>query len=273
MVAFYPKKNYTQMVVAIEGFDLPVALSYSSAEKQVETRKGAKTHILDLPHELLVVISMHTGFRNCMLLSRVCSLWRTLVRDPSSWYDYSLSPDTVEVRATVHTKFFRLDRMEFGLWNNEWYIEHMTFDPEYDHLGGVTFRMNRSGQVKTSFFEHVTSLPCYLAEIQHDVATGALPPPLDPSSNEVRRSHSCPECINYESQQIFVSQPMATKENMILTHTFDDGKRILVIEVLDLISLPGFNQDVPWVHSELYALNGVKLTMRERDQFRKLVQK
>ncbi|KAI9014899.1 hypothetical protein BC832DRAFT_546756 [Gaertneriomyces semiglobifer] len=181
----------------------------------------------DLPTELIYKIANHAGFHATLLLSETCRDLYSLLRSPSAWTQYmhpGSSDEVVENVITITTKLENFDHLVFGLWDGasdlggakEVFFEHRAFNEEFDFLGGISVKPGRAAVADVSFFDHQTSLPCYVQAAQVALRSGSHPPMLPSAVTPVTPtpqaelptmdlpkniSHSCSNCAQHRTKR------------------------------------------------------------------------
>ncbi|KAJ3295612.1 hypothetical protein HDU79_008801 [Rhizoclosmatium sp. JEL0117] len=266
----------------------------STSQFNYETYSESQSiDLMHLPNELLIKISLHAGFLSALNLMKTCSRFETLLDDPRSWSDYSLagsSDDLVESEVTVCTKLHTFDHLVFGLWDSidgetSVYFEHFTFNEQYDYLGGVNMGVSRTGVVRSEFFEHKETLPCYQRALVDAVAAGVLPgtaPHGDPPAG-AKIDHQCVECSRYDQRRVLKSifvfdevpyNPRWGKEGFSWVYAYPDGRRRVKIRVTPYEGVVGYNgggRDLPSVWIKKVNVNGKVLEQEEWELWQRLV--
>ncbi|KAI8820958.1 uncharacterized protein EV422DRAFT_496184 [Fimicolochytrium jonesii] len=254
----------------------------SEAEVVVEsplvsrTPSSSSSLITKLPTELICAIAMKSGFFTAINLMHTCRTLRTILSAPEAWatyYNPDMSDEIIENTLSVTTKLTQFDHLVFGTWSGlpgtrgdegqrregeDLFFEHRAFDTDFDFLGGISAKMSRGGMLKIQFFEHRTTLPCYLTDIQTKLNSGELAPthlpttpgipdefsstppsaaPLFPAATlapptGLRIPHTCPTCTYFDTQTIHKSTSLLD-HNMFAAPTLLDDAITWVYTHLD----------------------------------------
>ncbi|KAJ3124894.1 B9 domain-containing protein 2 [Physocladia obscura] len=275
------------------------------------TTASTTTTLLDLPNELLIQIALHAGFFAAATLIKTHARLARLLLDPRSWHAYTAvaasSADVIEAQVTICTKIHTFDHLVFGLWagatrgcgevkdaeqhgeeeEEEVYFEHFTFNEQYDFLGGVQMAVTRAGAVRSAFFEHRETLPCYRRALVAAVNAGALPataPHGDPPSG-AKIDHDCTECRAYARRKVLKSlfvfdqvpySPKWGRDGFSWAYDYQDGRRRVKVQIKPFDGgVTGYSslQDLPSVFVKKVNINGVELKGEHWTLFQSVVQR
>lgn len=262
--------------------------------KSLNTETVQPLTLLQLPTEIHILILMYSGFRATITISKASKYWKGLVFDKATWHDYTLyTPDRIETYATVYTKLFRFDRLEFGIWpknsakDKTVYLEHMTFlNTDYDFLGGISFNITKNGSFKVEYFENLFVLPCYINAVKREVASGLISSSFETfdaiNENALKLNHACKDCSHFLNREIISSQFMHShKTPIFFSYTFPGLKQTLSIRIANIDHKFGSDKGpFPWVciflskkkvDINVESCDGLKFSKLERSLFEKLV--
>ncbi|KAJ3116424.1 hypothetical protein HDU96_009681 [Phlyctochytrium bullatum] len=153
------------------------------------------------------------------------------------------------------------------------YFEHMTFNEQYDFLGGISLGMTPGGLISSEFFDHRETLPCYREALAEAVAQGVLPPSAPhgtpPPGSKI--DHSCPRCARYDGREVLKSlfvfdqvpyHPKWGREGFSWMYAYPDGRRKLKVSIKPFQGALGYTSvsDLPSLFINCITVDGRSLS-------------
>ncbi len=225
---------------------------------------------------------MHAGFHAALELRRTCRSLYRLLSLSIGWMDYlEYTPDLIEHQVDIHSHLSCFDRLLLGQWKEDLFFEQLTFDPDFDHFGGIRFTIEPSFKITAHSFAHRETLPCYIRDVVEQQMAGKLPPvipapPEDATPSQriggLRIKHSCSECKEHDDKLVLKEwklKPQPYPQSWVKTFSLDT-KRHIHFQIHHSSDNP-YKNTLPYCVTNYISVNQMPLTGFKHEFFTMVV--